>query len=88
MEILNLAFIYKKQKTLRYVTFLHTKILTLCKEQDNLRYTLIYKMPDILRYTNFMEFFKLSEGGGGIYTSKKILHFVLKFYKQKTFTLR
>ena len=48
MEILNLAFIYKKKNTLRYVTFLHTKILTLCIEQDNLRYTLIYKMPEIV----------------------------------------
>ena len=45
----DLAFINKKHDTLGYVKFLNTKIQTLRKNQDNLRYIFIYKKPDTLR---------------------------------------
>ena len=35
--------------------FLYTKIQTLCKKQDNLRYVLIYTKIDTLRYAIFHE---------------------------------
>ena len=44
-EKLKLAFLYKKHDTLRYVTFLYTKIQTLRKKQDNLRYVFISVGP-------------------------------------------
>ena len=47
------AFIYKDQ--------------TLHKKQYNLRHVFIYKNPDTLRYSIFMEFLKLAEGGGHFY---------------------
>ena len=38
MKMLKLEFVYKKRDTLRYVKVLHTKSLTIRKNQDNLRY--------------------------------------------------
>ena len=49
MKMLNLAYIYNNHDTFRYVTFLYTKIMTLGKKQDNLRYVFLYKNPDTLR---------------------------------------
>ena len=49
-------YIFKKQENCE--TFFYTKILTLCKKQDNLRYVLIYKKKDTLRYAIFMKNFK------------------------------
>ena len=57
MKFLKLAFIYKNYDTLRYMIFLYTKIQTLRKKQDNLRYVFIYKNPDILRYAIFQWIF-------------------------------
>ena len=70
MKFLKLAFIYKKHKTLCYVTFLTIKRQTLRTKQDNLRYVFIYKNPPLLRYTVFVEFLKFAEGGG-IYLLEK-----------------
>ena len=39
-------------------TFLYTKIQTLCKKQDNLRYVFIYKNLDTFRYASFHEIFE------------------------------
>ena len=78
---MNLAFIYKNHDTLRYVTFLYTKIQTLRKKQDNLRYVFIHKNPDTLRYTIFMECLKLAEGGWDY--MQKTMHFALHLYLQK-----
>ena len=64
MKSLNLAFIYRKHDTLRYVTFLYTKIQTLRKEQDNLRYVFKYKNQDTLRYEVFHGIFEIGRGGG------------------------
>ena len=41
MKFLKLAFIYKKDDTLRYVRFLYTKIQTLRNKKDNLSYLFI-----------------------------------------------
>ena len=50
--------IYKKNNdSLRYVTFLYTKIWTLPKNQDNLCYIFIYKKPHTLRYAIFSGIF-------------------------------
>ena len=88
MKILKLAFIYKNHDTLRYVKFLYSKIQTLRKKEDNLRYVFMYKNPDNLRYAIFYWFF-LNGGGGGILICKK-MHSVLNFDIQKTmhFALR
>ena len=40
-------------------TFLYTKIQTLCKKQDKLRYVFIYKKPDTLRYAIFHQIFDI-----------------------------
>ena len=64
MKFLKLAFIYKKNDTLRYLMFLNTKIQTLRKKQENLRYVFIYKNPDTLRYTIFHQNFEIGGGGG------------------------
>ena len=53
MKILKLAFAYKKDDTLCYVSFLYTKIQTLRKKHDHLRYVFIYKKLDTLRYASF-----------------------------------
>ena len=45
MKFSKLAFIFKKNDTLRDVTFLYTKIQTLCKKQENVSYFFIYKNP-------------------------------------------
>ena len=44
---------HKKQKNCEI--FIYTKIQTLIKNQDNLRYVFIYKNPDTIRYTIFHE---------------------------------
>ena len=41
MGFLDLALLYKKHDTLRYVTFLYTKTQTLRKKQDDLRYAIL-----------------------------------------------
>ena len=58
MKILKLEFIYKKYETFWYVKFLYTKIQTLRKKQDNLRYVFRYKNPDTLRYAIFHRIFE------------------------------
>ena len=63
-EMFEVGIYIKKHETLRYVTFLYTKILTLYKKQDNLRYIYIYKNPDTLRYTIFYWIFEIGWGGG------------------------
>ena len=63
MKIFKFAFIYKKNDTIRYMTFLYTKIETLRKKQDNLHYVFIFKNPDTLRHAIYIEFLKLAEGG-------------------------
>ena len=65
MKILKLAVIYKKHDTLRYVTFLYTKSLTIRKKQDNLWYVFIQK-SGTLRYAIFHRIFEICGGGGGI----------------------
>ena len=69
MEFLKLEFIFKKHDTLRYVTFIYSKSMTLRKKQYNLRYVFIYRNPALFRYAIFIEFLKFAEGGG-IYLSK------------------
>ena len=54
VTFLKLAFIYKKHETLRYVTFLYTKIQALRKKQDILRYVFIYKNPDNFAFRDFL----------------------------------
>ena len=89
MKFLKLAFIYKKHESLRYVTFLYTKIQKLLKKKDNLRYGFIYKNPDTLRYVIFHWIFEFG-GGGRYFYKQKTMHFALHFYMQKTlkFALR
>ena len=77
------AFIYKRDVTLRYMTFLYTKGQTLQKKQDNLCYVFIYKSWTLCITPFFVEFFKFAKGGGYIYTNKEI-HFAFYFYVQKT----
>ena len=55
MKVLKLVFIKRKHNTLRYMMFLHTKIPTLRKRQDNLRYIFIYKNSDTLSYYHTWE---------------------------------
>ena len=86
MNILNLAFICKKRDTLHYVTFLYTKIQTLRKMKDNLRYAFIYKDPDTLRYAIFHWIFEIGEGGH--FFIQKIMYFALNFYKQNKCNFR
>ena len=80
---------YKKHDTLRYVTFLCTKILTLYKNQDNFRYVFIFKIRTLCVTQFFIEFLKLDEWGGYFYM-QKTMHSALYFYMQKTmdFVLR
>ena len=80
MKILKLAFIYKKHNTLRYVTFLHTKTLTLRKKQDNLRFIFIYKIPDTLSYAIFHGIIEIVGGGGTFLYPKKNALFVTFIY--------
>ena len=86
MKILNLAFIYKKPDTLRYVEFLYSKIQTLRKKQDNLRYVLYTKIRIVCSTRFFVEFLKLAEWRGHFYM-KKTMHFALHFYAENK-TLR
>ena len=51
-------YIYKKQKNVKCL-YIYTKIQTLCKNQDNLRYVFIHKKPDNLRYAIFNEIFEI-----------------------------
>ena len=51
-------YIFKKQKNCE--TFLYTKIQTLFKKQDNLRYVYIYIEQDTLRYVIFMKILKFA----------------------------
>ena len=67
MKILNLIIVYKKHDNLRYVTCLYTRSQTLQKQQDNLCYVFIYKMPDTLRYAIFHWMFGIGGGGGHFY---------------------
>ena len=82
IKFLKLVFVYKKHDTLRYVTFLYTKIQTLSKNQDNLRYVFIYKNMDTLHYAIFHQIFEIGGGEKTFFYAKKT-HFALYFYKQK-----
>ena len=63
---------------------LYTKIQTLCKKQDNLRYVFIHKKPHTFRYAIFHDFFKLEF----IY-KQKACHFALReVFIYKSTTLR
>ena len=83
MKFLKLEFIYKNHDTLRYVTFLYTKIQTIRKKQDNMCYVFMYKNTDTLRYAILHGIFEIGRGGRGHFHMQKI-HFVLHFYTQKT----
>ena len=67
MQILNLAYIFKKVWHFPLRELLYTKSMTLRKNQDKLRYVFVYKSQDTLRYAIFIEFLKLAEGGGHFY---------------------
>ena len=56
------------------MTCLYTKIQTLRKNQDNLRYIFIYKKPYTVHYANFHGIFEIGGGGGGehYYMQKKM----------------
>ena len=71
MKFLKLAFIYKKHDTLRNVKFLYTKIWTLSKKKDNLRFVFIYKNPSLLRYAIFNWIFEICGGGGHLFVKKQ-----------------
>ena len=88
MKILKLEFIYKNHDTLRYGTFLYTKIQRLRKKQDNLPYVFIYKNPDNLRYAIFHGIFKIGGGGKGEFSYAKINALCVTFYMQNKCTLR
>ena len=68
---LKLAFMYKNYDNLRYAMFLYTKIQTLRKKQDNLRYVFIKKILTLCVMLFFMEFLKLEEGGDILYEKKQ-----------------
>ena len=72
-------YIYKKQKYFRNV-YIYTRIQTLFKKQDNLRYDFIHKNPDTLRYAIFHEFFEI-----GIYIDTKSMTLCVtwRFYIQE-----
>ena len=70
VKFLKLAFIYKKHDTLCYGMFLYTKILTLRKKQDNLRYVFMLKNPDTLHYAIFHWIFEICAGGWKILIAK------------------
>ena len=53
---------------------IYTKIQTLCKKQDSLRYVFIHKKPDTIRYAIFHEVFEI-----GIFIYKK--HDTLRYVK-------
>ena len=53
--------LYTKRTTLCYVTFLYTKIQTLRKRHDNLRYVLNTKIQTLCDMRFFIEFLKLAE---------------------------
>ena len=65
MKMFKLVFIYKKNDTLRYMTFLYTKVQKLRKKQDNLRYVLYTKIRTLC-VTRFSWNFEIS-GGEGIF---------------------
>ena len=70
---------------------LSTKIQTLHKNQDNLRYVFIYKNMDTLCYVILYGIFILAEGGkgeGGNGLSKKLCTLRYIFGRKKQFTLR
>ena len=58
-------YLYKKKNIPKHL-YINTKIQTLCKKQDNLRYVFIDKKAYTLRYTIFHEILKLAF----IYTQK------------------
>ena len=83
MKFLKLTFIYKKDDILRYVKFLYTKIQTLRKKQDNLRYVFIYKNQDTFHYGIFRLIFEIG-GGGGHFYMQRIIQFALNLkYKKR-----
>ena len=63
-----------------YWTFLYSKIQTLRKKQDNLRYVFIYKNPDTLCYTIFYRIFEIGGGGGAFLYAKNNALFVTFLY--------
>ena len=84
LKSLKLAFVYKKDDTLCYMTFLYTKIQPLRKKQDNLRYIFVYKKPDTLRCMIFHGTFEIGRGVGGAFLySKNNAHCVTFSYLKK-----
>ena len=76
-------YIYIKHDTLCYVKVLYTKSLTLCKKQDNLRYDFCIQKAWHFVLRNFSwNFWNWRRGEEFLW--KKIMHFVLNFYIQKT----
>ena len=59
----------KKAEKLRNI-YIYTKIQTLCKKQENLRYVFIHKNPNTLRYAIFHDNFEI---GICIYTKSMTL---------------
>ena len=72
--------VYKKHDTLRYVTFLYTKILTLRKKQDYLRYVL-YTKSLTLCVTQFYVIFEIGGGEGPFFYAKKALCVIFLYAK-------
>ena len=55
------TFLYiQKEKEIAKRLYIHPKIQTLCKKQDNFCYVFIHKNPDTFRYVIFHENLKLA----------------------------
>ena len=76
---MHVLYIQRAKKTKRL--YVYTKIQTLCKKQDNLRYVFIHKKPSTLRYAIFHEIF---ESSIYIYMQSMTLCVMWRFYIQKS----
>ena len=84
---ITMTFISKRQRAHFYIykklekceTLLYTKIQTLFKKQDNLRYVFIYKNPDLC-VTRFLLNFRNWRRGEGIFIWKNNALFVTFLY--------
>ena len=82
----DMVIFIQKHDTLRYVTFLYTKSLTLRKKQDNLCYVFLYTKILTLCVTRFfMEFLKMAEGGRVIHKKQWNLRYIRISKKQCIF---
>ena len=71
MKFLKLAFIFKKHDTLRYVTFIYSKSMTLRKKQDNLL-SFLYTQIRHFSVTRFFHWiFEICGGGGYLFLKRQ-----------------